>query len=120
MTSFLFFVTESVPDSKLPMLHFTCGVTAGMMASLITQPADVLKTHMQLYPHRYGRLRNAVKFVYEVSDQVLLLWLSDKCLNLVSHLIEMLQSDFTDLVNARISYLKKILMHCFKPSSLRC
>lgn len=58
-------ILESVPDSKLPMLHFTCGVTAGMTASLITQPADVLKTHMQLYPHRYGRLRNAVKFVYE-------------------------------------------------------
>ena len=59
--------SESVPDSGLPMLHFSCGVTAGMMASLITQPADVLKTHMQLYPKRYGRLRNAAKFVYEVS-----------------------------------------------------
>ncbi|XP_045213240.2 mitochondrial glycine transporter-like isoform X2 [Mercenaria mercenaria] len=58
-------ITESAPDSGLPMLHFTCGVTAGMMASLITQPADVLKTHMQLYPKRYGRLRNAAKFVYE-------------------------------------------------------
>jgi solute carrier family 25 protein 38 len=60
------FFAESVPDSGLPMLHFSCGVTAGMMASLITQPADVLKTHMQLYPKRYGRLRNAAKFVYQV------------------------------------------------------
>lgn len=58
-------IIESVPDSGLPMLHFSCGVTAGMMASLITQPADVLKTHMQLYPKRYGRLRNAAKFVYQ-------------------------------------------------------
>ena len=62
----IYSLSESVPDSGLPMLHFTCGVTAGMMASLITQPADVLKTHMQLYPKRYGRLRNAAKFVYEV------------------------------------------------------
>lgn len=54
-----------VPDSRVPLFHFTCGVTAGMMASMITQPADVLKTHMQLYPHRYGRLSNAAKFVYE-------------------------------------------------------
>jgi len=55
----------SIPDSRLPMFHFTCGVTAGMIASMITQPADVVKTHMQLYPKKYGRIRNAVIFVYE-------------------------------------------------------
>lgn len=54
-----------VPDSKLPMFHFTCGVTAGMMASIITQPADVIKTHMQLYPKKFGRIRHAVIHVYE-------------------------------------------------------
>lgn len=54
-----------VPDSGLPMFHFTCGVTAGMMASMITQPADVVKTHMQLYPKKYKTIRNAVVFVYQ-------------------------------------------------------
>lgn len=29
-------------------LHFLCGVTAGCLASLLTQPADVIKTQMQL------------------------------------------------------------------------
>ncbi|KAL4240286.1 hypothetical protein ACF0H5_001080 [Mactra antiquata] len=58
-------ILDSVPDSRLPMLHFTCGVTAGIMASMITQPADVLKTHMQLYPQRYRHLGHAMKFVYQ-------------------------------------------------------
>lgn len=60
----------AVPDTRLPMFNFCCGVTAGMMASVITQPADVLKTHMQLYPKRYGRLRNAAIFVLQVSTYV--------------------------------------------------
>lgn len=57
--------TANVPDSGLPMFHFTCGLSAGMMASMITQPADVLKTHMQLHPEKYRRLVTAAKFVYE-------------------------------------------------------
>merc|ERR1719333_243071 len=28
--------------------HFICGFTAGILASLVTQPADVIKTNMQL------------------------------------------------------------------------
>jgi len=62
----VFSLPANVPDSRLPMFHFSCGVTAGMMASLITQPADVVKTHMQLNPKKYGTLRNAAVFVYEV------------------------------------------------------
>lgn len=34
-------------------IHFLCGMSAGMMASIITQPADVIKTQLQLYPFRY-------------------------------------------------------------------
>lgn len=30
--------------------HFLCGLTAGCLASILTHPADVLKTHMQLNP----------------------------------------------------------------------
>ena len=30
-----------------------CGVGAGLLASAVTQPADVIKTQMQLYPSYY-------------------------------------------------------------------
>ena len=30
-----------------------CGISAGVLASVATQPADVVKTQMQLYPFRY-------------------------------------------------------------------
>jgi len=32
---------------------FVCGVGAGLLASAVTQPADVIKTQMQLYPSYY-------------------------------------------------------------------
>jgi len=51
--------------SGQPFFIFSCGVSAGMMASVITQPADVVKTHMQLYPDKYKRLLDAAVFVYE-------------------------------------------------------
>lgn len=33
--------------------NFTCGVTAGFLASLVTHPADVVKTKMQLRPQEF-------------------------------------------------------------------
>ncbi|XP_034045961.1 mitochondrial glycine transporter A-like [Thalassophryne amazonica] len=33
-----------------PLANFSCGVLAGVLASLITQPADVVKTHVQVNP----------------------------------------------------------------------
>lgn len=33
--------------------NLTCGVVAGVLASLITQPADVIKTRMQINPQLY-------------------------------------------------------------------
>ena len=35
-------------------VHFACGITAGFMASLVTQPADVIKTKLQLSPDTKG------------------------------------------------------------------
>ncbi|KAK3583630.1 hypothetical protein CHS0354_039456 [Potamilus streckersoni] len=56
----------SAVESHYPRsLHFTCGVAAGIIASLITQPADVIKTHMQLYPKRFGRIMKAIHYVYQ-------------------------------------------------------
>ncbi|XP_011497699.1 PREDICTED: solute carrier family 25 member 38-like isoform X2 [Ceratosolen solmsi marchali] len=45
-------------------IHFGCGVTAGILASLITHPADVIKTKMQLYPDKYKNLRSTFFFMY--------------------------------------------------------
>ncbi|KAM4531032.1 mitochondrial glycine transporter A-like isoform 1-T2 [Odontesthes bonariensis] len=33
-----------------PLANFSCGILAGVLASLITQPADVVKTHVQVNP----------------------------------------------------------------------
>lgn len=46
------FSTVSVPEmsrsASAPMANFSCGVLAGILASLITQPADVVKTNVQV------------------------------------------------------------------------
>ncbi|KAK9508752.1 hypothetical protein O3M35_006234 [Rhynocoris fuscipes] len=41
-------------------IHFSCGVMAGIMASAITQPADVIKTKMQLYPEKYPNIQSVM------------------------------------------------------------
>ncbi|XP_063240945.1 mitochondrial glycine transporter A-like [Bacillus rossius redtenbacheri] len=43
--------------------NFSCGLAAGVLASVVTQPADVLKTKMQLYPDRFRDLRSVVLYV---------------------------------------------------------
>ncbi|XP_001608024.2 mitochondrial glycine transporter isoform X2 [Nasonia vitripennis] len=50
--------------SQLPMTHFSCGIVAGILASVVTQPADVVKTKMQLYPEEFKTLRSSFCFVY--------------------------------------------------------
>lgn len=45
-------------------LHFTCGVTAGVLASIVTQPADVLKTKMQLYPTKFNGIWSVAVYVH--------------------------------------------------------
>ncbi|MCL4149011.1 UNVERIFIED_CONTAM: hypothetical protein GTU68_014529 [Idotea baltica] len=68
---YLMFYTQSkgmVPQNLLdgglsPPIHFSCGVTAGILASLVTQPFDVLKTKMQLYPDKFDNLFQAAVYV---------------------------------------------------------
>eukprot|EP00794_Sanderia_malayensis_P009185 gene9185-10159_t len=48
-----------------PNLHFLCGMSAGILASAITQPADVIKTQLQLYPYRYKSTLHCVFVVFE-------------------------------------------------------
>lgn len=50
-----------------PAETFTCGALAGVLASVITQPPDVVKTRLQLYPHKYGGNGHAVLSILKVS-----------------------------------------------------
>lgn len=44
---------------------FSCGLAAGIIASVVTHPADVIKTSMQLFPSRYQhRTREAILSIY--------------------------------------------------------
>lgn len=45
-------------------IHFTCGITAGVLASIVTQPADVLKTKMQLYPNKFNGIWSVIVYVH--------------------------------------------------------
>ncbi|XP_078035767.1 mitochondrial glycine transporter isoform X1 [Augochlora pura] len=59
-------VETDLPCAKLSApIHFSCGILAGILASTVTQPADVIKTKMQLYPNEFKGLRNAIFRVYE-------------------------------------------------------
>lgn len=44
--------------------HFSCGLLAGVLASLVTHPADVVKTKMQLQPAAYRSVHQAASALY--------------------------------------------------------
>jgi len=48
-----------------PYVRFSCGIVAGIGASLVTQPADVLKTKMQLYPDKFKSIPEVAVYVYK-------------------------------------------------------
>lgn len=48
-----------------PAVRFTCGVLAGFFACAVTQPFDIVKTHMQLYPKKFSSLAHVVYYLYE-------------------------------------------------------
>ncbi|KGL81726.1 Solute carrier family 25 member 38, partial [Tinamus guttatus] len=56
---------DQLDPALMPLLNFGCGIFAGILASLATQPADVIKTHMQLYPQKYQRTTQAIAFIYK-------------------------------------------------------
>ncbi|ESO85786.1 hypothetical protein LOTGIDRAFT_235746 [Lottia gigantea] len=60
-------IKKYIPEGQnmTPIIHFQCGLLAGMMASMVTQPADVIKTHMQLQPNKYSSIKSAVKYVFQ-------------------------------------------------------
>jgi len=57
-------------DPNLPAIHFACGVVAGCLASMVTQPADVVKTQMQINPQRFGSVRVTVLHILQLDGPV--------------------------------------------------
>ncbi|XP_020511300.1 mitochondrial glycine transporter B [Labrus bergylta] len=53
---------EISSSSSAPLANFGCGVMAGILASLITQPADVVKTQVQVNPQL--RTAEAIRIIY--------------------------------------------------------
>jgi len=45
--------------------HLTCGLVAGVLASVVTQPADVVKTKMQLYPGQFTSILHVLAYVHQ-------------------------------------------------------
>lgn len=71
---YLMFYTQTkqiLPEEQdpafAPLVNFGCGVLAGVLASVVTQPADVIKTHMQLSPERYRWSGQAIAFIFKDS-----------------------------------------------------
>ncbi|XP_061585157.1 mitochondrial glycine transporter B-like isoform X2 [Cololabis saira] len=53
---------EVTAAAYAPLANFSCGVMAGVMASLATQPADVVKTHIQVRPSHWSTA-DAVRYI---------------------------------------------------------
>ena len=61
---------ELFEETNVALKHFSCGIVSGCLASVVTQPADVVKTHMQLYPEKYNRVRYVIQYILEVEYQI--------------------------------------------------
>ncbi|XP_070579774.1 mitochondrial glycine transporter B-like [Ptychodera flava] len=57
---------DQFSNRAIPLVHFGCGIVAGILASGLTQPADVVKTHMQLYPSKYRGTIHATKAIIQM------------------------------------------------------
>lgn len=62
---FLPLLSEIAASPYTPLVNFSCGVMAGIMASLVTQPADVVKTHIQIRPSHWST-GDAIRYIYTV------------------------------------------------------
>ncbi|XP_062422065.1 mitochondrial glycine transporter B-like [Pungitius pungitius] len=49
-------------SASAPLANFACGILSGILASLITQPADVVKTRVQVSPQM--RTAEAIRTIY--------------------------------------------------------
>lgn len=58
------FLQEICTSGSAPLANFTVGILSGILASLITQPADVVKTRVQVSPQL--RTAEAIRNIYVV------------------------------------------------------
>ncbi|XP_040335783.1 mitochondrial glycine transporter isoform X2 [Herpailurus yagouaroundi] len=56
---------DQLDAALIPVVNFSCGIFAGILASLVTQPADVIKTHMQLTPVKFRWIGQAVTLIFK-------------------------------------------------------
>ncbi|XP_040850212.1 mitochondrial glycine transporter isoform X1 [Ochotona curzoniae] len=56
---------DQLDAAVTPVVNFGCGIIAGILASLVTQPADVIKTHMQLSPMKFQWIGQAVILIFK-------------------------------------------------------
>lgn len=70
-------LSEVTSAPYAPLVNFSCGVIAGVMASVVTQPADVVKTHIQVRPSHCSTA-GAVRRIYMVCTHVLVVFFSKK------------------------------------------
>ena len=64
----LFFHPELLKGDLQAPVQFSGGLVAGILASAITQPADVIKTKMQLYPQLYTDVRSVLMHLHNVRN----------------------------------------------------
>ncbi len=65
-------LSEISQSSYAPLASFSCGVLAGVLASVVTQPADVVKTHVQVSPDVFSRTSDVIRYIYKVTDALIL------------------------------------------------
>ncbi|XP_039768745.1 mitochondrial glycine transporter [Ornithorhynchus anatinus] len=56
---------DQLDPAIMPLANFACGIFAGILASVATQPADVIKTHMQLSTVKYRWIGQAVALIFK-------------------------------------------------------
>ncbi|KTF79514.1 hypothetical protein cypCar_00035537 [Cyprinus carpio] len=59
------FEVEISQSSYAPLANFSCGVLAGVLASIVTQPADVVKTHVQVSPDVFSGTSDVIRYIYK-------------------------------------------------------
>ncbi|XP_037004224.2 mitochondrial glycine transporter isoform X1 [Artibeus jamaicensis] len=56
---------DQLDAALIPAVNFSRGILAGVLASLVTQPADVIKTHMQLSPAKFQWFGQVVTVIFK-------------------------------------------------------
>ncbi|XP_040215623.1 mitochondrial glycine transporter isoform X1 [Rana temporaria] len=56
---------SDIDQTITPLINFSCGIMAGILASVSTQPADVIKTRIQLSPEKYSWTGHAAYSIYK-------------------------------------------------------